>query len=127
MSLDELIILPTVDTPAIIMRPGEIIIKGRSVKIIDPVSFGKIESWVNSYIADPADITTVNVYLEYLNTGNLLYYLNILRKFITIKSKGRELVINWYHDKEDEDIIDKGEYLASLLDIKFNFILIPGL
>jgi|WetSurMetagenome_2_1015567.scaffolds.fasta_scaffold853993_2 hypothetical protein len=121
MSIKELIILPTNDTPSIILKPGDIIIKGRSMKIIEPSLFSKIEEWLDKYISDPADDTTVEVYLEYLNTGNIAYYNNLLRKLVSINSGEKKMTINWYTEEGDEDMIEKGEYLSEMLNIQFNF------
>jgi hypothetical protein len=121
MKLKELIISPTYETPGIILRPGEITIRGRSMKIIEPASFRKIEEWVDKYISDPADNTTVDVYLEYLNTANLVHYNNLLRKLVSINSGEKKMTINWYTEEGDEDMIEKGEYLSEMLNIQFNF------
>jgi hypothetical protein len=31
-------------------------------------------------------------------------------------------VFNWYYEEGDEDILERGEYFASVLDVRFNFI-----
>jgi hypothetical protein len=80
MKLKELTITPTYETPGIILRPGKIVIRGRSIKVFEPSSFSRIEEWVNKYVCDPEDTTTIDVYLEYLNTANLVHYNNLLRK-----------------------------------------------
>lgn len=91
------------------------------MKIIEPASFRKIEEWVDKYISDPADNTTVDVYLEYLNTANLVHYNNLLRKLVSINSGEKKMTINWYTEEGDEDMIEKGEYLSEMLNIQFNF------
>jgi hypothetical protein len=121
MKLNELIILSSYETPGLILRPGEIIIRGRSIKIIEPSAFSRIEEWINKYVGDPEDTTTVEVYLEYLNTANLIHYNNLLRKLVSINSGEKKMIINWYTEEGDEDMIEKGEYLSDMLNIPFNF------
>lgn len=124
MSLKKLRILPTQETPEIILESGEIIIKGRSMKIIETASFGRIEEWVDKYISDPEDTTTVDVHLEYLNTGNLVHYNNLLSKLVSINTRGKKIIVNWHTEEGDEDMIEKGEYLSELLNTPFNYITI---
>ena len=121
MKLKELIITSTFETPGIFLRSGKIVIKGRSIKILEPSPFSRIEEWINAYISDPEDTTTVDVYLEYLNTANLVHYNNLLRKLVSINSEEKKIIINWYTEEGDEDMIEKGEYLSDILNIPFNF------
>jgi hypothetical protein len=38
--------------------------------------------------------------------------------------KNKKYIINWYYDEGDEDIIEKGEYISSITEVPFNFIMI---
>lgn len=127
MKLTELRILPTNETPEIKLESGKIFIKGRSMKLIEPLSYGRMEAWVTQYLSDPEDITTVDVYLEYLNTGNLVHYNNLLRKLVSINSGEKKIIVNWHTEEGDDDMIEKGEYLSEILGIQFNFITISDL
>ena len=123
MSLQELKILPTKGTPEIILNPnGFVKIGGRSM-VGDVTEFGKkIDDWINEYICNPADLTRVDFHLEYLNTNNIKFYISLLKKIETIKLKNKRFMINWYYEEGDEDILEKGKYISSHLDIPFNFI-----
>jgi len=127
MSIKKLQILPTKRTPEIILNPDGIIkIRGRSM-IGNVSEFSKkIEDWVDKYIHDPADLTCIDFSLEYLNTNNIKFYISLLKKIETIKLKNKKYVINWYYEEGDEDIIEKGEYISSVLDVTFYFIMIPN-
>jgi Domain of unknown function (DUF1987). len=123
MSVMELRILPTKHTPEISLNPdGMIKIGGRSM-IADVDEFIKqIEDWIDKYICNPADITCVDFHLEYLSTNNQKFYITLLNKIEPIKLKNKKYIINWYYDEGDEDILEKGEYISSVLSIPFNFI-----
>jgi hypothetical protein len=41
---------------------------------------------------------------------------------VTLKNK--KFVVNWYYEEGDEDILERGEYFSSVLDIPFNFFMI---
>jgi hypothetical protein len=119
-------IAPTKSTPEITLNPEGIIrIKGRSM-IDNVIQFSKeMDIWVNKYICDPADLTCVDFYMEYLNTNNLIFYISLLKKIETVRLKNKKFLVNWYYDEGDEDIIEKGEYISSVLEVPFNFIMIP--
>jgi hypothetical protein len=121
-------IQPTKSTPEISLNPnGMIRIKGRSM-IGNILDFGRqVDDWIEKYLDNPADLTCVDFYLEYLNTNNLKFYISLLKKIETVKLKNKKLMINWYYEEGDEDIIEKGEYISSVLDIPYNFIMLSDL
>ena len=121
-------IQPTKSTPEITLNPnGMIRIKGRSM-IGNIIEFSRqIDDWIDKYLIDPADLTCVDFYLEYLNTNNLKFYVSLLKKIETVKLKDKKLMINWYYEEGDEDIIEKGEYISSVLDVPYNFIMLSDL
>jgi hypothetical protein len=125
MDLKEKHIAPTKSTPEIILSPeGSIKIKGRSM---DPyvTDFAiQLEEWVDKYICEPADLTIIDIYLEYLSTNNLKFYVSLFKRIEPIKLKYKEYKINWYYDEGDEDIVEKGEYISAALDVAFNFIML---
>ncbi len=118
-------ILSTKSTPEISLDPEGIIkITGRSTKE-NLVGFSaQIENWIDEYISNPAEITCVDIYLEYFTRINLIFYFALLRKVESVKLKNKKFIINWYYEEGDEDILEKGENISSLLDIPFNFIMI---
>ena len=36
--------------------------------------------------------------------------------------KDKKYKVNWYYEDGDEDILERGEYIASVLESDFNFI-----
>ena len=89
--MKELKILPTKDTPEIILKPDGIIkIKGRSMNRYASEYFKQMEDWVDKYVNDPADLTCVDIYLEYLNVTNIRIYVSMLKKIESIKLKNKK-------------------------------------
>ncbi|HEY5124358.1 MAG TPA: DUF1987 domain-containing protein [Ignavibacteria bacterium] len=124
MSVKELQILPTKHTPEISLNPEGIIkIRGRSMNGNVTKFYKQIEDWIDKYICNPADLTCVDFYLEYLNTNNLKFYISLLNKIESVKLKNKKYIINWYYEEGDEDILEKGEYISSVLDVPFNLIM----
>jgi len=123
MSRSELKILPSKNTPEIILNPEGIInIRGRSM-IANVTEFSRqIEDWIEEYICNPAELTCIDFHLEYINTNNLSFYISLLGKIAFIELKNKKYIINWYYEEGDEDILNKGESISLILDIPFNFI-----
>ena len=115
----------TKNTPEITLNPeGFISIKGRSMNVNMTEFFKQIEEWIDLYISEPADETSFDIYLEYLDTTNLNFYITLLKKVELIKLKNKKYIINWYYEEGDEDIIEKGEDISSILNVPFNFIML---
>jgi hypothetical protein len=121
--MEELRISPTKNTPEIILNPQGIIrIKGRSIHENVTDFFEPVEDWISEYITVPADITSVDMNLEYFNSASAKVFIHILQKVTYVTLKHKKFVFNWYYEEGDEDILERGEYFASVLDVKFNFI-----
>ena len=84
----------------------------------------QIEDWIDEYLCNPAELTSVDIYLEYFNIINFKNYYNLLRKIESLKLMDKKYIINWYYEEGDEDILEKGEYISSVLNIPFNYIMI---
>ena len=121
--MEELRISPTKNTPEIILNPEGIIrIKGRSIHENVTEFFEPVEDWISEYITVPADITSVDMNLEYFNSASAKVFIHILQKVTYVTLKHKKFVFNWYYEEGDDDILERGEYFASVLDVRFNFI-----
>ena len=97
-------------------------IEGRSIPEDAPVFFEKVVDWIERYVTTPNDITRVDISLEYLNSGTSKFVLQILRRLKTLAINPYSLIINWYFEEGDDDIQERGEYYASILGLRINFI-----
>ena len=123
--MEELRISPTKNTPEIILNPEGIIrIKGRSIHENVTDFFEPVEDWISEYITVPAEITSVDINLEYFNSTSAKIFIHILQKITYVTLKHKKFIFNWYYEDGDEDILERGEYFASVLDVKFNFIML---
>lgn len=115
----------TKNTPEVTLNPdGFISIKGRSMNANMSELFKQIEDWLYFYISTPAEETCFDIYLEYLDTTNLNFYISLLKKVELIKLNNKKYIINWYYEEGDEDIAEKGEDISAILNIPFNFIML---
>jgi len=112
-------------TPEVILDPkGNIKFSGRLIPENAADFFYPIEEWINEYFKNPAEITCVEICLEYINSTGTKYLLDIIRKitYVHLGKKPEKFIINWYYNDEDEDILEKGRIFSSNLDVPFNFI-----
>jgi hypothetical protein len=121
--MEELRISPTKNTPEVILNPEGIIrIRGRSIHENVTDFFGPIEDWITEYINAPAEVTSVDLNLEYFNSASAKVFIHILQKITYVALKHKKYIFNWYYEDGDEDIYERGEYFASVLDVPFHII-----
>lgn len=123
--MEELKISPTRKTPEILLMPEGIIrIKGRSIPEDVSDFFQPVEDWVTEYIVSPAEETTVDMSFEYFNSASAKAFIQLLQKITSVKSKHKKYILNWFYEDGDDDILERGEYFSSVLNVPFNFIMI---
>lgn len=121
--MEELRILATKSSPEVELNPGGFIkIKGRSIHENITDFFKPVETWVLDYIKTPADVTCLDINLEYFNSASAKVLVHLCQKLSHVQLKHKKFIINWYYEEGDEDILERGEYFSSILDIPFNFI-----
>lgn len=101
---------------------GVIGIKGRAMDGILADFFKPVENWIDLYLCNPADLTNIDFYLEYSNRSNSMIFIYLLKKITKIRQLNKKLVVNWYYEEGDEDILEQGEYISSIVCLPFNFI-----
>ncbi len=121
--MDELRIASTKNSPEVIMTPGGIIkIKGRSIHENIIEFYKPVGEWVNEYIKSPAELTCIDINLEYFNSASAKILVHFCQLFSRVQLKHKKFIINWYYEEGDDDILERGEYFSSVLEIPFNFI-----
>ena len=112
-------------TPEVILdRKGIIKMTGRLIPENAEDFFNPIEEWINEYFCNPAEITYIEIYLEYINSTSTKYLFYIIHKIINIRLQNniKRFIINWYYRDEDEDMLEKGTVFSLNLGVPFNFI-----
>jgi hypothetical protein len=110
-------------TPEIVLNPdGMLWIKGRSIHENVAEFYEPVDNWVNEYIESPAELTHVDMNLEYFNSSSAKLFIQILQKITYVTLKDKKFSFNWYFEDGDDDILERGEYFSSILDVPFNFI-----
>lgn len=110
---------PTVSFDA---AQGKVEIKGRSIPENSIEFYKPLVDWLEEYLSTPAELTEVNIQLEYFNTSSSKCILDVFKKLEAIYKSGNEVVINWYYEEDDEDMLEAGEDYQSIIRIPFKMI-----
>lgn len=110
---------PTVNFDA---NSGKIEIKGRSIPENSIEFYKPLVDWLEEYGNTPKELTEVNVQLEYFNTSSSKCILDVFKKLEAIAKAGNEVIINWYYEEDDEDMLEAGEDYQSIIRIPFKMI-----
>lgn len=114
----------TAKTPTISIdsQTGIVEIKGRSIPENSIEFYKPIIDWLDEYAKNPKDITQVNIQLEYFNTSSSKCILDVFKKLEAIHKGKNEVVINWYYEEDDEDMLEAGEDYESIIRVPFKMI-----
>jgi hypothetical protein len=127
MSTKNVSIEGTGKTPTIIFEPdnGLLEIKGRAIPENATEFFRPLTEALNKNSGNLSVPIIVNLQLEYFNTSSSKCILDILKILASIKKAGGEVVINWYYDEDDEDMLESGENYQEIVNIPFKMIVLP--
>jgi hypothetical protein len=122
--MKELIIKKTTNTPGIDFNPesGLMKIEGRSIPENPGDFFDPLIEWLEEYFQNPIEVTRFDMNLEYVNSGSSKYLLGIFRILKKKHDEGRQCLINWYYEEDDEAIFSLGEHYRNTVKIPFNLI-----
>jgi hypothetical protein len=114
----------TAKTPTISIdsQTGIVEIKGRSIPENSIEFYKPVIDWLDEYAKNPKDITQVNIQLEYFNTSSSKCILDVFKKLEAIHKGKNEVVINWYYEEDDEDMLEAGEDYESIIRVPFKMI-----
>ena len=122
--MDPIIIEGTPKTPTVNFdaATGKIEIKGRSIPENSIEFYKPLVDWLEAYGASVQANTVVNIQLEYFNTSSSKCILDIFKKLENIAKAGSEVIINWYYEEDDEDMLEAGEDYQSIIKVPFKMI-----
>ena len=114
----------TPKTPSIkyIPEEGVIEIKGRSIPENSIEFYKPLVDWLEAYAKDPMKKTQVNIQLEYFNTSSSKCILDVFKKLEAIHKSKHDVVINWYYEEDDEDMLEAGEDYESIIRVPFKMV-----
>ena len=122
--MESLLIEGTAKTPIVKFdaEQGLIEIKGRSIPENSIEFYKPLVDWLDYYAKSPKTHTKVNIQLEYFNTSSSKCILDIFKKLESIHKASNDIIINWYYEEDDEDMLEAGEDYESIIRVPFKMI-----
>jgi hypothetical protein len=122
--MEALLIEGTQKTPQVEFNPqkGVLEIKGRSIPENSIEFYKPLVDWLEEYSSVAVAKTVVNVHLEYFNTSSSKCILDVFKKLESIHKSNNDILINWYYEEDDEDMLEAGEDYESIIRIPFKMI-----
>ncbi len=123
-----LTVAPTSNTPAIEFDSvsGVLTISGKSIAEDSQEFYRPLIEALTEYKKQPRLQTTVNLKLVYLNTSSSKSILDVLRLIESLKENS-EVIINWFYEKEDEDMLEVGEDYCEIVNLPFRMVEVDSL
>lgn len=122
--MTDIYIKGTTETPMISFdeKNKYLLIEGRSISENPSEFYKPLIIKLKDYIKLPLGKMEIDFKLEYFNTTSSLVILDVLKHLQTLNTEKNEIVINWYYDKGDDDILEIGEDYSTILNHPFNLI-----
>lgn len=122
--MDTLNIKGTAETPNVVFDSNNNLfeISGKSLPEDVKEFYNPILKWVKEYGESPNSVTTLKVKMDYFNTASSKMILELFEVLNDMHESGKEVVIEWYYQEDDEDMMDAGADYADMLEIPFKMI-----
>ena len=124
--MDNINIEPTPKTPKVDSQVGSGVleIEGRSIPENSTEFYKPVFDWLDQYIESSNSNTSFNFKLEYFNTSSSKCILDILRKLEKLHKTGKSVVVNWYYEEDDEDMMEAGENYQRIVSVPIELALL---
>lgn len=91
-------------------------INGRSIPENPESVFKPLRDWVVNYFQS-SDSLKMSIILEYINSGSSKHLIEILKVLKQFQNQGKELIITWFYEEDDEAIMELGEHFRDSSDL----------
>ncbi len=119
LSLEGSNITPDINFDA---ETGKLYLKGRSIPENALEFYQPVFEWLDEYLQSPNSKTVVYVQFDYFNTSSSKCILDVLKRVDKVDDAGYDVLIKWYYDENDEDMMEAGEDYAALLNAPFELL-----
>jgi hypothetical protein len=119
--MENLILAGTPKTPTVELNAGNgtLLLKGRSIPENSIEFYKPILAWIEQYGTNANAQTTLQIQLEYFNTSSSKCLLDVFKRMEAISGN---VVIEWYYENDDEDMLEAGEDYEAIIRVPFKKI-----
>lgn len=124
MFMEKYIIKETAKTPSINFDPehGFFEIRGKSIPENSIGFYSPVLEYVDGYCTRPAEKTVLNVKFEFFNTSSSNRIHALFKKFEKIYQDNSEVLIRWFCENGDENMLEAGEDFRTILHVPFEIV-----
>lgn len=102
---------------------GVLEISGESYHEYTTEFFKPVFEWLEEFLKTPNQEVTMNFKMTYFNTSSSRRFIEVLTMLEDYhKSNNGNVVVNWYYESNDIDMLESGEEYAEDVDLDFNLI-----
>lgn len=118
------VIKATSETPfvALEMANRTLLIKGTSHPENPSEFYDKVDKLLAFYMAEGRKSLTVNLSLDYFNTGSARYLYLLMAQLKEYQEDGMDVNVNWYYKIEDEDMLLSGKNFSSYTQLELKLV-----
>jgi hypothetical protein len=84
-------------------------ISGRSIPENPELIFRRLNEWITGHFEKNQELT-VNIKLEYINSGSSKYLYEVLKKLTAHSKSDKGVVLRWLYEEDDEAMLELGEH-----------------
>ena len=122
--MDNLIIEGTKQTPEIDFDAisGVLKLSGRSIPENTFEFFNAVLIWLDEFSVQAPDKVIAKINLEYFNTSSSKYILEILKRLKSVLKDDKDVLVEWYYEEDDEEMMETGEDYEDVSGLPFEII-----
>lgn len=124
--MQDIFIEETDTTPQInlLFSKGKLTLKGVSYPEYAKEFYQPVLEAIREYVStDPQKHTEMAFKFTYFNTGTNPLITGIMKELENLSNiEGKTVEVNWYYEKDDDDMKEVGEYLETLTELEIRFI-----
>lgn len=113
--MENLYIAPTPSSPEVdfVFDAHTLSMRGESYPENAAAFYSDIISRLKDYLSAQTETTIeVNIALAYFNSSSTKMLFNLIEALSNSAEAGNRVVLNWYHDEEDDTILEFGQELS---------------
>ncbi len=84
--------------------------------------YSPLLEWIKNYLEDKSKPLTLSFKLTYFNTNSSRLILDMLDIIKKAKDEGNKIIVNWYYDSADPDMIDEVEDFEMETGLDINLV-----
>ncbi|MHC1704636.1 MAG: DUF1987 domain-containing protein [Tenuifilaceae bacterium] len=114
----------TQETPEVLLdsNKGIFEISGKSLPEDVKEFYNPILKWFDEYANNPNPQTILKIKMDYFNTASSKMILELFEVVKKAHTSGKETIIEWYYQEDDEDMQDAGQDYSDLIEMPFKLI-----